>query len=43
MKTTLRRLLDSEFEILFHHGFEATDATLTAYIPEAFVHMPYDV
>ena len=42
MKTTMRQLSDTEFGVLFHHGFEAGNATLSAYSPDTFAYVPYD-
>lgn len=34
--TTLRRIKPKEFDLIFRHGYEATDATLSAYLPDKF-------
>ena len=41
-KTTLRRLKPREFELLFRHGFEVTDATLSSRQSNRFTHMAYE-
>lgn len=40
IETTLRRLSDSEFSLLFRHGFEVADATLSTYGNEALGRVP---
>jgi NTE family protein len=39
-ETALRRLSAKEFQILFEHGYEVADSTLTAYCGESFSHIP---
>jgi NTE family protein len=41
MATTIRKLAPEEYERLYHHGYEVADATLCAYYPATFKHMPY--
>jgi len=41
MPTVIRKLTSEEYERLFHHGFEVADATLCAYYPQSFKHIPY--
>ena len=40
METTLRRLTNSEFALLFRHGFEVADAMLSAYGKDAREQVP---
>lgn len=40
METTLRRLTHSEFSLLFRHGFEVADATLSTYGNETLGRVP---
>ncbi len=40
IETTLRRLTHSEFSLLFRHGFEVADATLSTYGNEALGRVP---
>ncbi|WP_145344467.1 patatin-like phospholipase family protein [Rosistilla ulvae] len=40
IETTLRRLTDSEFSLLFRHGFEVADAMLTTYGKETIRSQP---
>ncbi|WP_442505990.1 patatin-like phospholipase family protein [Novipirellula sp. SH528] len=40
IETTLRRLTDHEFSLLFRHGFEVADATLSTYGHEAIGRVP---
>ena len=39
--TTIRRLTDAEFELLFRHGHEVADYTLHSRYPDQFGHMAY--
>jgi NTE family protein len=39
--TVIRKLSPEEYELLYHHGYEVADATLCAYYPEVFKHIPY--
>jgi len=41
MATTIRKLAPEEYERLYHHGYEVADATLCAYYPQTFKHIPY--
>jgi NTE family protein len=41
MGTVIRKLTQEEYERLYHHGYEVADATLCAYYPETFQHLPY--
>lgn len=41
MPTMIRKLTLSEYESLFHHGYESADATLSCYYPDQFKHIPY--
>ncbi len=41
MGTVIRKLTQEEYERLYHHGYEVADATLCAYYPEIFKHLPY--
>lgn len=41
MGTVIRKLTHEEYERLYHHGYEVADATLCAYYPEIFQHLPY--
>lgn len=40
-ETTLRKLAPHEFSLLLQHGYEVADATLAAYCPHAFDHVPF--
>ena len=40
IETTLRRLSHDEFSLLFRHGFEVADATLSTYGHDALGHLP---
>jgi NTE family protein len=40
LETTLRRLTHKEFSLLFRHGFEVADATLTTYCNDALDRAP---
>ena len=42
LETTLRRLTSSEFSLLFRHGFEVADATLSTYGNETLGRIPRD-
>ena len=39
--TTIRRLTDAEFELLFRHGHEVADYTLHGRYPDRFAHLAY--
>jgi NTE family protein len=39
--TVIRKLTPDEYERLYHHGYEVADATLCAYYPQDFEHIPY--
>ena len=39
--TVIRKLTAAEYECLYHHGYEVADATLCAYYPQMFEHVPY--
>jgi len=39
--TVIRKLAPEEYERLYHHGYEVADATLCAYYPQDFQHIPY--
>jgi hypothetical protein len=39
--TVIRKLTPTEYENLYHHGFEVADTTLCAYYPESFQHIAY--
>jgi len=39
--TVIRKLAPEEYERLYHHGYEVADATLCAYYPLFFTHVPY--
>lgn len=39
--TVIRSLTSSEYELLFRHGFEVADYTLTAYHPNDYHHIDY--
>ncbi len=39
--TVIRQLTAEEYERLYHHGYEVTDATLCAYYPQIFQHIAY--
>lgn len=39
--TTIRRLTDAEFELLFRHGHEVADYTLHSRYPDQFGHLAY--
>lgn len=39
--TTIRRLTDAEFELLFRHGYEVADYTLHSRYPDQFEHVAY--
>jgi NTE family protein len=39
--TVIRKLAPEEYERLYHHGYEVADATLCAYYPQDFAHIPY--
>jgi NTE family protein len=41
MGTVIRKLTMEEYERLYHHGYEVADATLCAYYPDVFQHLPY--
>jgi NTE family protein len=41
MATVIRKLAPEEYERLYHHGYEVADATLCAYYPQTFKHIPY--
>ncbi len=41
MPTVIRKLKPEEYERLYHHGYEVADATLCAYYPQVFKHIPY--
>ncbi|MBI3301322.1 MAG: patatin-like phospholipase family protein [Deltaproteobacteria bacterium] len=41
METTLRCVAKAEFDLLFRHGFEVTDATLCAYQSDRFSAIPF--
>jgi NTE family protein len=41
MPTVIRKLTPSEYECLFHHGYEVADATLSVHYPDDFRHIPY--
>ena len=41
MGTAIQKLTPDVYELLFHHGFEVADATLCAYYPDDFKHIPY--
>jgi NTE family protein len=41
MATTIHKLAPEEYERLYHHGYEVADATLCAYYPQIFKHIPY--
>jgi NTE family protein len=41
-KTTLRKMSDEDFAIIFKHGWEVADATLSAYCPELFSQIKYN-
>jgi NTE family protein len=43
MGTVIRNLTAEEYERLYHHGYEVADATLCAYYPDTFQHIPYSV
>ena len=40
MNTTLRRISMREFDLLYRHGYEVADATLSAYCGDRFGHLP---
>jgi NTE family protein len=40
--TVIRKLTPEEYERLYHHGYEVADATLCAYYPQDFEHIPYN-
>ena len=40
LETTLRKLTDSEFSLLFRHGYEVADATLSTYGSEQLNRVP---
>jgi NTE family protein len=40
--TVIRKLTPEEYERLFHHGYEVADATLCAYYPQFFEHVPFE-
>jgi len=40
-KTTLRQVSSEEFTLIFRHGYEVADATLSAYLPSSFVPNSY--
>jgi len=39
--TTLRQVRDDEFTLLFRHGYEVADATLSAYLPNTYYPKAY--
>jgi NTE family protein len=39
--TAICRLSAPDYECLFHHGYDVADATLCAYYPQDFQHIPY--
>ena len=41
-KTTLRKMSDEDFAMIFKHGWEVADATLSAYCPELFSQIKYN-
>ena len=43
MNTTLRRISNTEFDLLYHHGYQVADATLSAYCSDLFHCMPLTI
>jgi NTE family protein len=41
LETTLRRLTSAEFDLLYQHGYEVADSTLSAYCGSEFQHIPF--
>jgi len=39
--TVISKLAPEDYERLYHHGYEVADATLCAYYPQNFEHIPY--
>jgi hypothetical protein len=39
--TVISKLAPEDYERLYHHGYEVADATLCAYYPQNFEHVPY--
>jgi hypothetical protein len=41
VQTEISKLAPATFELLFRHGFEVADYTLSAYYPDDYQHKPY--